>query len=309
MDITLGGLTRVRPLISGPGYIFFEGLMTLLAFLVGGRPLELHLTELLESQHSLAFSHSWGGLNRVIRERPATGAIVALEAVPSYPSSERVLAGLRAQFPHLGLALLLQKHRDPFTLFRLGRAGIRNLVLLRVEELRHEVARTVARAGEGGAISFVVGALSPYLPRRELRMAYLAMDSVHRRWSAEEMAEEVGLTRPYLSERLKEVGLPSLGHFLLWTKLFHAGHWLEEPGRTGESVGRQLEYSSGAAFRRALKLYTGATPTEVRERGGIRLIFRRFLGRSGLPAPREALRKWDAPRRPLRSGFYDPDSG
>jgi len=264
--------------------------MALLAVLASDRPAELRLTELLESQHSLALSHSWGGLNRVIRERPATGAIVALEAVPPYPSSERALAGLRAQFPHLGLILLLQKQKDPFTLFRLGRAGIRNLVLLRVEDLRHELSRTVAQAEEGGATSFLVGALSPYLPRRELRMAYLAMDSVHRRWSAEEMAEEVGLTRPYLSERLKEVGLPSLGHFLLWIRLFHAGHWLEEPGRTGESVGRQLEYSSGAAFRRALKLYTGATPTEIREEGGIRLVFQRFLRRNGLPKSRFRVR-------------------
>jgi AraC-like DNA-binding protein len=260
--------------------------MALLAVLAGDRPLELGLTELLEPQHSLALSHSWGGLNRVIRERPATGAIVDLEAVPLYPSSERVLAGFRAQFPHLGLVLLLQKHRDPFTLFRLGRAGIQNLVLLPVEGLRHELTRTLARAGEGGATSFVVRALSPYLPRRELRIAYLAMDSVHCRWSAEEVAEEVGLTRPYLSERFKKVGLPSLGHFLLWAKLFHAGHWLEESGRTGESVGRQLEYSSGAAFRRALKLYTGATPTEVREGGGVRLILKHFLRRHGLPVRR-----------------------
>jgi len=258
--------------------------MALLGVLVGDRSLKLRLTELLEPQHSLAMSRSWGGLNRVVRERPVTGAIVDLEAVPLYPASERVLAGFRTQFPHLGLVLLLRKNRDPFTLFRLGRAGIQNLVLLPVEGLKHELARTLARAGEGGATSFVVRALSPYLPRRELRTAYLAMDSLHRRWSAEELAGEIGLTRPHLSERFKSVGLPSLGHFLLWTKLFHAGHWLEEPGRTGESVGRQLEYSSGAAFRRALKLYTGATPTAVREGGGIRLILRHFLRRHCLPA-------------------------
>ena len=279
----MGGLTEVRPLISGPGYIFSEDLMALLAVLAGDRLMEHRLTDLLEPQNTLALSHSWGGLNRVVRERPATGAIVDLDAVPSYPSSERVLAGLRTQFPHLGLALVVRKHRDPFTLFRLGRVGIRNLVLLPVEDLRHELARTLARAGEGGATSLVIRALSGHLPRRELQIAYLAMDSVHRRWSAEELAQEVGLTRPHLSECFKKAGLPSLGHFLLWTKLFHAGHWLEEPGRTGESVGRQLEYSSGAAFRRALKLYAGVTPMEVRERGGIRLILHRFLLRQGLP--------------------------
>jgi len=247
--------------------------MALLAVLGRDRGLEFQLTELLESRHSLALTHSWGGLNRVIRERPATAAIVNLEAIPLFPSSERVLAGLRAQFPYLGLILLLKAGQDPFTLFRLGRAGIRNLVLLPVKDLQHKMPGTLARAGEEGATSFVIRSLSPFLPPRELRATYLAMDSVHRQWSTEEMAEEVGLTRPYLSERFKKVGLPSLGHFLLWTKLFHAGHWLEEPGRTGESVSRQLEYSSGA--------------TETREKGGIRLIFRQFLRSNNLRAFRD----------------------
>jgi AraC-like DNA-binding protein len=70
-----------------------------------------------------------------------------------------------------------------------------------------------------------------------------------------------------------------VGHFLLWVRLFHAGHWLTEPGRTGESISRQLEYSSGAAFRRALRHYTGATPTQVRERGGLPFVLGCFLRR------------------------------
>jgi AraC-like DNA-binding protein len=115
------------------------------------------------------------------------------------------------------------------------------------------------------------------------------MDSLHRRWSAEDLAREVGLTRPHLSECFKEAGLPSIGHFLLWAKLFHAGHWLEEPGRSGESVARQLDYSSGAAFRRALKLYTGATPTQVKEEGGLRLIAREFFRKNRLPPPRSLI--------------------
>ena len=256
--------------------------MAFLAVFARDRPLKLRLTEILEPEHSLSWSRSWGGLNRVVRERPAVTAIVDLESVPPFPTSERVLAGFRAQFPHLGLVLLLRRHKDPFTLFRLGKAGIRELVLLPVEDLRRALPRTLAVAGRGGAASFVLRGLSRFLPRRELQIAHLAMDSVHRRWSAEELAGEVGLTRPYLSERFKNLGLPSLGHFLLWTRLFHAGHWLEEPGRTGESVSRQLEYSSGAAFRRALKLYTGATPTEVKRGGGCHLVFRCFLRRHGL---------------------------
>ena len=252
--------------------------------------MEHRLTEVLEPRHSLVIGHSWGGVIRLIRERPTTGAIVDLEAVTPLPSSEAALANLRAQFPHLGLVLLVRRYRDPFTLFRLGRAGIRNLILLKLDDLESELNRALARAGEGGATALVTRFLSPYLPGRERRLAFLAMDSVHRRWSAEEMAREMALTRPFISERMKDFGLPSLGHFLLWTRLFHAGHWLEEPGRTGESIGRQLEYSSGAAFRRALKHYTGATPTQVRERGGAHLVLSHFLRRTRLPAPRSPSR-------------------
>jgi len=259
--------------------------MALLAVLAADRPLEVRLGQLLEPRHSLAQGHSWAGMLRMVRERPVTGAILDLACVPAVPSSEGALADLRGRFPHLGLVLLVRKLRDPFTLFRLGRAGIQNLILLSFQDLDPGLRKALARSEERSATSLVTRLLSPYLPRRELRMAYLAMDSVHRRWTAEEMAREMGLTRPFISERLKTFGLPSLGHFLVWTRLFHAGHWLEEPGRTGESVGRQLEYSSGAAFRRALKNYTGETPTSLREGGGLRLVLRRFLRRSARLGP------------------------
>jgi AraC-like DNA-binding protein len=259
--------------------------MALLAVFAKERGLEQRMSELLEPEHSIALGHSWGGMLRLIRERPVAGTIVELGAVDPLPSTQASLVSFRAQFPGLGLILVIPHHPDPRTLFRLGRAGIQNLVLLTLEGRRPELRRALARAGQQSATATVMRLLSPLLPRREQHMAFLAMDSVHRRWSAEDLAEEVGLTRPFLSERMKALGLPSLGHFLLWTRLFHAGFWLQEPGRTGESIGRQLEYSSGAAFRRALKRYTGATPTQVREKGGLLFVLREFFSRFGLPAP------------------------
>lgn len=247
----------------------------------------MQLASLLEPHHSIASAHSWGGLQRVVKERPVTAAIIELEALPPYPSEERALASLRGNFPHLGLVLLFRFAADSGSLFRLGRADIDGLEVVDVKNLPGGIRRAVALASETGVASLVLRWLSPGLPPRELRVARMALDSMHLRWSAEDLADRAGFTRPYLSELFKQVGLPSLGQFLLWTRLFHAGHWLEEPGRTGESVSRQLEYSSGAAFRRALKAHVGKTPTEVREKGGLRLVFREFLRTTGLPGPRD----------------------
>lgn len=224
-------------------------------------------------------SPSWPGLIRVVRERPVTLALVDLGEMERV--EERLLE-LRVSFPNLGIVLMARRLDDPVALFRLGRTGIRNLILLSVDHLDRELPHTLAKAEEEGTASLVARRLSVYLPRRELAAVRAALDGVHLRWSADDFAGRLGLSRPHLSERLKRLGLPSAGHLLTWVRLLHAGRWLEEPGRTGESVSRQLEYSSGAAFRRALREYTGATPGRVAEEGGLGFVLARFIERCGL---------------------------
>ena len=110
----------------------------------------------------------------------------------------------------------------------------------------------------------------------------MALDGVHTRPSADDFARRLGLSRPHLSVCLRAAGLPSAGHLLVWARLLHAGRWLADPGRSAESVSRQLDYSSGAAFRRALTAYLGATPTQVARAGGLPFVLERFLRRCGL---------------------------
>jgi AraC-like DNA-binding protein len=109
-----------------------------------------------------------------------------------------------------------------------------------------------------------------------------ALNGVQLGWSSDELADRAGFTRAHLSVRLKACGLPSAGHLLLWAKLLHAGRWLTDPARSAESISRQLEYSSGAALRRALHNYVGRTPTTVKHGGGLRVVLRRFLDECGL---------------------------
>src|SRR5688572_7562491 len=257
--------------------------MSFLAFYSHDRALAAAIERSIGGEHALARTPSLPGLVRMVRDRPITTALVDLGEGTGV--EERLLE-LRALFPHLGLVLMARRHDNPVALFRLGRAGIRNLILLSVESLEGELSRTLLKASEDGTAALVTRRLSAYLPRRELWIVRRALDGVHLRWSADEFAARAGLSRPHLSVRLKELGLPSTGHLLTWAKLLHAGRWLEEPGRTGESVSRQLEYSSGAAFRRALKQYTGATPREVTDAGGLTFVLARFVESCRLSARR-----------------------
>lgn len=265
--------------------------MGLAAIYARDRGWRTQLSRTLQERHDTAGSASWSGFQRLVLERPVTAAVVDLESLGGSGSAVGTLLRFRSRYPGLGLVVLVRRHRDPGLLFRLGTVGIHNLLLVDVEGVDRTLRRSVSRALERGVASLVTRAVSSYLPARELGALRLALDGVHRRWSAEEFAAEVGLSRPFLSECLRECGLPTTGHLLLWTRLLHAGYWLSDPGRTAESVSRQLEYCDGSAFRRALRNRTGSTPTELIRAGGFSFVLRRFLDACGFGRGDEALRR------------------
>lgn len=265
--------------------------MGLAAIYAKDRSWRARLAGSLDECHDTAGSPSWTGFQRLVLERPVTAAVVDLESLGRSGSAVGTLLRFRSRFPGLGLVVLVHRRRDPGLLFRLGTVGIHNLLLVEVEGVEGSVERSVARALDRGVASLVTRAVSSYLPARELGVLRLALDGVHRRWSAEEFADEVGLSRPFLSECLRGCGLPTTGHLLLWTRLLHAGYWLSDPGRTAESVSRQLEYCDGSAFRRALRNRTGSTPTELIRAGGFSYVLRCFLDACGFGRGEDALRR------------------
>lgn len=268
-------------IVSGYGYTFSEGAMGFVALMSRDRSVRSLVQRAAGPAHAVASTPSWPALVRLVRERPATTALLELDGLSHGGCAEGRLLALRDLFPYLPVVLLARTPGDPVLLFRLGRAGVRDLFLLQVDDLDRELPRALVRVGARGTTSTVLRALSPEVSRRELMAVRIALDGVHHRWGADQYAAQLDLSRPHLSELLKGVGLPSAGHLLVWVRLLHAGRWLEEPGRTGESVSRQLEYSSGAAFRRALRTYTRATPTEVASRGGLDFVLDRFMAACG----------------------------
>lgn len=261
--------------------------MPFLALLSRDPEVERAIRGPLEERHLVARVGGWDRLVQIVRERPITVGLLDEASLPLAAGAAGAISDLKGRFPSLPLVLLARPEADPFALLRLGRAGIDRLILVRVDDLERDAPEAVSRALAFTPDALVTRAVSPYLPTRVLGALRLAMEGVQRRWSAGAFADRVGLSRPHLSVCLKAAGLPSAGHLQIWARLLHAGRWLTDPARSAESVSRQLDYSSGAAFRRALRAYTGATPTEVAEAGGLLFVLNRFLAQCGLADTRE----------------------
>ena len=256
--------------------------MPFIALLTRDVDVERAVRRPLHERHVVARAGGWERLIHLIRERPVTCVLLDETALPRSAGAAGAIAELRGAFPSLSLILVARPEMDPFALLRLGRAGVDRLILVRVDDLERDVEEVVAKALALSTEALVARAVSPYLPARALRAVRLSMEGVQHRWNAGGLARTAGLSRPHLSVCLKAAGLPSVGHLLVWARLLHASRWLTDPGRSAESVSRQLDYSSGAAFRRALRSYAGVTPTEVVEAGGLRFLLDRFLVHCGI---------------------------
>jgi AraC-like DNA-binding protein len=258
--------------------------MPLVTLLSGAPEVHQALREPNADSLAVAVARSWEGLLRLVRERPTTATVVDSADLPPHLPEDEAVGELLRRFPSLGVVFVARPHVDPVSLFRLGRAGIRSLVLLPLDVLTgQELVAAVWGALGSSTEACVTRAVSPHVPAREMRAVRLALEGVQRGWATEDLSRAVGLTRPHASVRLKSCGLPSAGHLLTWAKLLHAGRWLGDPGRSAQGVSRQLEYSSGAAFRRALRVYTGMTPSEVTASGGLAPVLACFLDACGLP--------------------------
>jgi len=234
------------------------------------------------STSAVAVTRSWDRLLWLIRERPVTDVVLDSAELPRGYDLGAAVAHLRRRFPSVGTVLVARDSVDPTTMAQLGRAGLSNLTLSDYDDLAAGLRRGLAASARRSTSGLVQQAVGARMAARERRVVRAALEGVPLGWRADDLAEEVDWTRAHLSVRLRARGLPSAGHLLLWSRLLHAGRWLVEPGRSAESVSRQLEYSSGAAFRRALRNYLGTTPTALIAAGGFSAVLERFLDVCGL---------------------------
>ena len=86
-----------------------------------------------------------------------------------------------------------------------------------------------------------------------------------KRLSTDEIATEMNVSRPYLSDQFKKATGKNLSEYIMVKKIEHAKKELEFFNTDIKKLSEKLSFSSQSHFTRVFKKYTGITPSEYRE--------------------------------------------
>jgi AraC-like DNA-binding protein len=222
----------------------------------------------------LLWADNWRELNQIVRAEPVAAAVADLHAEAGKDGVLRVFRFSR-RFPLT--PLVVWGTMDGRELFRLGKAGAADVLLSADTHDRVLVREVLASVLRDGLGSIIDDRLLGRVHEEARELARFMADRVPDRVQVPEIGASFGMSVSTLERRCEGWGLPSPGRLLLWMRVLCGLRWLLEPGRSVESVAVQLGYSSGAAFRRAIKATIGGRPTPLRNYSGFDRSLEQFL--------------------------------
>lgn len=204
--------------------------------------------------HQALWAESWRDLQRHVRLQPVGVALLDIHAESRKDGALRVLRFCQ-RFPLT--PLIAWGDLDGRELFRLGKAGATDVILSRHASDAIMVREILDRAMGRGVWPALETHLNKRLDAEALAIVRHATEKIAEQIQVPELAAAFDVSISTLERRCERWRIPTPGRLLLWLRVLHGVRWLSEPGRSVESVGRQLGYSSGAAFRRAIRATLG----------------------------------------------------
>lgn len=234
--------------------------------------------------HQLLWAESWRELQRLVRRQPVAAVITDLHAETRKDGALRVFR-FTQRYPFT--PLIAWGDADGRELFRLGKAGATDVVVSRAAE-DPEIVREILHTALGRGVTPVIEAhLKDKVEPEALALVRYAAERVPEQIQVPQLAAAFDISISTLERRCERWNLPTPGRLLLWLRVLYGLRWLMEPGRSVESVAYQLGYSSGAAFRRAVKATIGGRPTPLRNMEGFERAVKLFAEECGPGAKRK----------------------
>jgi AraC-like DNA-binding protein len=235
------------------------------------------------AEHRVLWAESWRGLNALVRERPVAVVVTDLHAEPRKDGALRVYR-FAQRFPLT--PLVGWGDPDGRELFRIGKAGARDIVLTQDASDAVLIAELLEASLRSALPRLLRERLQGRISDSALHLVATAADRIPDGIQVPDMAAVLGYSISTLERRCEALMLPTPGRMLLWLRVLFGLRWLLESGRSVESVAAQLGYSSGAAFRRAIKATVGGRPTPLRNAAAFEQAISSFAAECGV-APQE----------------------
>lgn len=246
-------------------------------------PSDRQCLRLAASPYTVTWAENWRELSRSVRREPVEAIVADVHAEPRKDGALRVFRFVQ-RYPLT--PVVVWGDMDGRELFRVGKAGAAEVVVSREARDAELVAGILEAALRRGLAPILDIRLAGRLTEDARAVVRHAADHIPSQIQVPDLAAAFGLSVSTLERRFERWGLPTPGRLLLWLRVLYGLRWLLEPGRSVESVAVQLGYSSGAAFRRALRATMSGRPTPLRNARGFELALEKFLDECpGAPAP------------------------
>lgn len=218
------------------------------------------------SSHRLAWARDWRDLVQLVKREPAAAAVADLHAERGKDGVLRIYR-FAQRFPNT--PILVWGDLDGRDLFRLGKAGATDVVTAPDTINAALVSELIVDATVDPVSAELDHRLRPRVGAEGRALVLDAAARIPEGIQVPDLADVNDVSVSTLERRCEQWGLTTPGRILLWLRIIYGLRWLLEPGRSVESVAGQLGYSSGAAFRRAIKVTVGGRPTPLRNQDGI----------------------------------------
>lgn len=187
------------------------------------------------------------------------------------------LLRLRAEFPHVpSVALFLETSSSSRWAMRLGTAGVTELVSATSSVPGSALMSALSRCEMESVGVRLWKRAELTMPEALLPVLKTAIRLAHEPVSLVRLAGAARMHERTLRKYCDHSALPSPQWIIGWARLLVAAYYLEEPGRTIQSIAELLHFPSAVALANQIRRYTGLRPSVVRAQGAVQTIARLF---------------------------------